>query len=474
MSRVALLYGEETLLDEYNNIVAEKLNEKSFETMGKSSSSIGFTRGIRQMMEDIATYDPNNTYLGNNSYSGGLLDIKKHFYRLISLLLSDLGLVFDIRFPSPWQVIPELRNRDIIGESDYVNLKVCLSIANEIRVEAYFANVGQKELYSPLLQIPDTAKQSTENPIFRKLDEDTLVRLLSTAADLHQRCRTFALKYVKQDEVDASILGKHASVPYSKAWLMAAHYVRLQKYPKAFEYLNSITEDSPDYAYTANIRGCHCAYKRERKEAIGYFETSLKYSQVSFYDLIFLQNLAQCLIECSEFKKAKNKIMEAMKLHDKIYGKGCETMILSQLLLLLGAHFIAIVDMPSAIETLQRVEEMQKRMTHCRDIDVIRRNLYMASSYSKLFQNDRALDYLERALCLSHKIFGENNINHQLAEIYVYAASVYSNCNQHQDALAMLERCLKLMKSLHGDTANASKIVVAIKILLVKLCGNTT
>ena len=471
MSRVALLYGEETLLDQYSNIVAERLNEKSFETMRESSSSVGFTRGIRQMMEDIDTYDPNNTYLGNNSYSGGLLNIKKHFYRLISLLLSDLGLVFNIRSPSPWQVISELRNRDIIGESDCVNFKVCLSIANEIRVEAYFTNVGQKELYSPLLQIPDTAEQSTEDPIFRELDEDTLVRLLSTAADLHQRCRTFGLKYVKQNEVDASILGKHAAVPYSKAWLMAARYARLQKYSKAFEYLNSISEDSPDYAYTANFRGCHCAYKRERKKAIEWFETALKYSQVPFYDLIFLQNLAQCLIECSEFNKAKNKIKEAMKLHDKIYGKDCETMILSQLMLLLGAHFIAIVDMPSAIETLQRVEEIQKRMTHCRDIDMIRRNLYMAASYSKLSQNDRALDYLDRALCLSHKIFGENNINYQLAEIYLYAASVYTNCNQHRDALLMLERCLKLTKFLHGDTANASKIVVANLVALKILFG---
>ena len=147
-----------------------------------------------------------------------------------------------------------------------------------------------------------------------------------------------------------------------------------------------------------------------------------------------------------------------MKLHDKIYGKGCETIILSQLMLLLGAHFIAIIDMPSAIETLQRVEEMQKRMTHCRDIDVIRRNLYMAASYSKLFQNDRALEYLDRALCLSHKIFGENNINYQLAEIYIYAASVYTNCSQHHDALLMLEQCLKLTKSFYGDTANANEI----------------
>ena len=308
MSRVALLYGEETLLDKYNTIVTEKLNEKSSETLRESTLSVGFTRGIRQMMEDIDTYHPDKTYFGSNNYTGGLLNIKKHFYRLISLLLSDLGLVFNIRSPSPWQVISELRNRNIFDESDYVNLKVCLSIANEIRVKAYFANVGQKELYSPLLQIPDTAEQSTEDPIFCELDEDTLVRLLSTAADLHRRCERFGLKYVKQDEMDASILGKYAFVLHSKNWLIGTHYYRLQKYPKAFEYLNSIPEDSPDYVYVANLQGVHCTRTRELKKAIEWFETALKYSQVPFDDLIFHQNLAECLISRSELKKAKNKI----------------------------------------------------------------------------------------------------------------------------------------------------------------------
>ena len=457
MSRVALLYGEQSLLDDYNYHMTEKLNEKSSETKQELSSTVGFTRGIRQMMEDISTFDPNKTYLGNNSYAGGLLDIKKHFYRLISLLVSDLGLVFGIRYPSPWQVISELRNRDIISESDNANLKVCSSIANKIRVEAYFSSVGQKELFSPLRQIPDTAEQSAGDAIFREVDEDTLVRLLGTSVDLLERCRTFGLKYVKQDEVDASILRNHASVPYSKAWLMAAHYFRLQKFSKASEYLNSISKDSPDYANTANLRGVCYTYNNETKKAIECFETALKYSQVPLYDLIFYQNLAQCLIGCSEFKKAENKLEEAMKLHDEIYGKGSETMILSQLMMLLGAHFIALDDMSSALETFQKVEEMQKRMTHCRDIDVIRLNLYMALSCSKLSKNDRSLDYLNRALCLSHKIFGEHNINYQLAEIYLYTASVYTNCGEHHDASSMLERSLKLAESLHGDTANASK-----------------
>ena len=131
MSRVALLYGEEALLDEYNSHVTKKLNEKSPETkrkstlsvdvtqeirqmiddivtddsfntlksLRKSTLSVGFTRGICQLMEDTATYHPFDFLI--KIPAGGLFDTKKDFHRLISLLLLDIALVFDVRSPSP-------------------------------------------------------------------------------------------------------------------------------------------------------------------------------------------------------------------------------------------------------------------------------------------------------------------------------------------------------------------------------------
>ena len=251
MTRVVLLYGEEALLEEYSKYVAKELNKKSYETIKESTFSVGFTRGIRQIIDDITTYDPSNSLL--KSPVGGLFNTKKHFHRLISLLLSDLGLVFDVKSPSPWQVISELRNQDIIAASDSINLKICLSIANEIRVKAYFANWGQKERFSPVLQSPGTTEQFASDPIYRDFDEDTLVRLLSTNTDLHRRCHKFCLKCVQQNEVDASILRNH-SFP-SKALVMSELYLRLQKFPKAVEWLKSVPKDSPDYARCAFARG---------------------------------------------------------------------------------------------------------------------------------------------------------------------------------------------------------------------------
>lgn len=124
MSRALLLYGDEALLNEYNKRVAEKQNRKSSTREGKPSQTVGVIRGMEQMVADIETFGPST-----NIVIGALFDTKKQFYRLISLLLSDLGMIFNIRTPSPWQVISELEHRRIITVSESANIKVCLSIA---------------------------------------------------------------------------------------------------------------------------------------------------------------------------------------------------------------------------------------------------------------------------------------------------------------------------------------------------------
>ena len=459
MTRVTLLYGEETLLVEYNKRVAEKLNEKSSEkTVRKSSSSLGFIRGIRQMKEDIVTYNPSNTYF--KSPAGGFFNTKKDLYRLISLLLTGLGLVFGIRFPSPWQVISELRNRVIITEWDSTKFKECLSIANEIRIKTYFANGGQKELFSPLRQNPDTAEEFTEHPTIH-FDEDILVRLLSTSYDLLERCSKFYLKYVQEDEVDHSIFQDTTS---SSDELMRSNiYSRLQNFNKAFAILEStlesISKDSPKYAKCVSAQGNNHLWNKNWEKAIECYEDALQYSQNPSDSLVFYCNLAICLNERLQLEKAEAKLKEAIKLHDKVYGKGSETKILIKLMLRLGNLFYLRKAPQSAIETYQRVEQMQKRMTRCDDAEVINLNGNIARAYSNLSKSDRALDHLNRALCLSHKILGEPCLRYELLMMYYHAAYVYRKCGRYDDASSMLDRSFKLAESLYGDNAHPGKIV---------------
>ena len=131
------------------------------------------------MMADIETFGPSA-----HIAIGALFDTRKQFYRLISLLLSNLGMIFDIRTPSPWLIISELERRGTITVSESANIKVCLSIANEVRMKTYFANNGQKELFPPVPEFANSAKHSVEILVFRDFNEDMLVRLLSTSDEM--------------------------------------------------------------------------------------------------------------------------------------------------------------------------------------------------------------------------------------------------------------------------------------------------
>ncbi len=458
MSRASLLYGEQALLDEYNQYVVEKLNVTLSETGRKSNTTLGFARGMQQMMEDVDTYNPYHSYLGLHETVGGLFDTKKQFYRLISLLLADLGLIFDIRSSSPWHVIAELQNRGIIGESDSASLKFGLSIANEIRLKTYYANGGQKELFSPLLQSTNAAEQSTEVPIFRDFDEDNLVRLLTTSNDMFQRCSLFCSTYNQQDEVDASVL-RIPTVWPSKAKVSAQLYSRLQNFPKALESLKSVPKDSPDYPGCVNGQGVLYMHLGEFEKAIECFEIASECVQNEV--VAFLFNFATALRHSGQFGKARIKAEEALGLHNEIVSDGEETIVSSRIMLSLGILFYNLCDMGSAIETLQKVEQLQKLFKPCIDMDVIYLNLYMALALSKSTkhsQHDQTFTYLGRALELSQKILGEHDVSSQLMNIYLHVGKVYANCKLNGEALSWYERSLEMLDSVYGDTPNAGEI----------------
>ncbi len=458
MSRASLLYGEQALLDEYNQYVVEKLNVTLSETGRKSNTTLGFARGMQQMMEDVDTYNPYHSYLGLHETVGGLFDTKKQFYRLISLLLADLGLIFDIRSSSPWHVIAELQNRGIIGESDSASLKVGLSIANEIRLKTYFANGGQKELFSPLLQSTNAAQQSTEVPIFRDFDEDILVRLLTTSNDMFQRCRLFCSTYTEQGEVDAGVL-RIPTVWPSKAKVSAQLHFRLQNFPKALESLKSVPKDSPDYPGCVNGQGVLYMHLGEFEKAIECFEIASECVQNEV--VAFLFNFATALRHSGQFGKARIKMEEALRLHNEIVSDGEETIVSSRIMLSLGILFYNLCDMGSAIETLQKVEQLQKLFKPCIDMDVIYLNLYMALALSKSTkhsQHDQTFTYLGRALELSQKILGEHDLSSELMNVYLHVGKVYANCKLNDEALSWYERSLEMLDSVYGDTPNAGEI----------------
>ena len=461
MSRTSYLYGDPTLLDEYNEHVSEKLNTNS--TEGKSTRSVGFIRGIHQMMLDIKAYHPYYTYLGSYCAPGGVFDAKKQFYRLISLLLSDLGQIFNIKFPSPWQIITELLRQEIIDESASASIKVCLSIGNEMRLKTYFENNGQKEVFSPIPEDLSNTEQSVDGPTICGFNEDTLVRLLSTSNDVARNCLDFAMKYFEQDEVDTSLLQNMSFYTSSRAHLMGSLYSRLQNFPKALKYLKLQTEDSQDYSICLNDQGIVYSELGEFEKSIECFENALKVhyqneENSSLNVLSCVNSIALMLMRFGKYEEARVKLEETIKKHNEIHGEGFQSINLHDLMLNLGRTYHDCGEKKSAIEAYQKAEEMQSRLAGIPDTSVIHLNLYMATTLSNTDQHARSMEYMKRALQLGLKVFGEHNLSIKLAEIYVFAGMVYERCLLEDDALSFLQRSLQLLQLLLGDNPHPGKI----------------
>ena len=456
MSRVVLLYGHQALVDEYNTRVAEKLSVID----GKSTKSVGFNRGIRQMMLDIETFHPWNSYLAINITTGGVFDSKKQFYRLISLLLSDLGLIFDIRSPSPWQIISQLQKRGIIGESVKVKIKECLSIANEIRLKTYLANNGQKELFSPLPQNSNAMEESADVPIFRDFDEDILVQLLSTSFEICGDCLQMYTKYIKQGDIDFSVL-QNLSPAYStnKKKLLGILYYRLENYDKALEYLKSISEESPNYREALFIQGCIYKATEQYKKSVDYFEKALWYDdneEISKLALLrYVLALGGALLHTGDNKIAVTRFEEAISIHSDIYGEGSETIYLSCLYLNLGCAYRLLYNHRLAVKSLRKMEQVLKGLKNVGKSQICYLNFNMAQSLSSLGYYEESLKYLERGLQLCKEVFGQHTFSTSLTQMYAIAAEVYDSCKQDDKA----ESFFKLSLDMYGDKRKPGKII---------------
>ncbi|CAB4037787.1 PREDICTED: LOW QUALITY PROTEIN: uncharacterized protein LOC109472390 [Paramuricea clavata] len=458
MSRATLLHGHQGLLDEYNERVAEKLNTKSSSTEGTLSRTVGFIRGIHQMMIDIVDYNPYDSYLGSHLTVGGLFHAKKEFYRLISLLLSDLGLIFDIRSPSPWQIISELHTRGIFGESESESVKVCLSIANEIRLKTYFASNKQTELLSPIPQYVNATEQFADVPIFRYFHEHILVHLLSISCDMHKRCQKFSRKYLKQDEIDASIF-ESPFAPSSNATQMGLLYYRLQSSSKALEWLASESKDSSYYPNSLYSLGVIYYGNGEFKKSAECFQQALDahYTNEDMSSLNVVAcfyNLAIVLKELRQYEMSRHRLMQAISKHDEVYGERSQTLILGLIMHGLGLLDAFFGDFTSCIEVYQKVEQLYNRLGCVPDIYVLYLNLNMAQVLSKLDQYEQSIEYIKRAMDLSHQVFGEHSVNSHLAQTYAIAATVYELGNFNDEALSFFKRSLELFQIMFPENAN--------------------
>lgn len=282
---------------------------------------------------------------------------------------------------------------------------------------------------------------------------------------MSSNCREFCIKFIKEDQIDVGVF--QSSYPASsKALQLGNLYFRLQKLHKALAWMESESKDSPSYWKSLNGRGHIYLHFGEYDKGLECFEEALQNLQNNLQnkgfsdpDMLWCIHSVSCaLMYMRKYKMAIIRLEEGICKHSEIYGEGSETILLAGLMQDLGNAYLDMGELELADKTCREVEQMYKRFTNISDEDMILFYIYMAVSLSKLAQQEQALEYIERALQLGHKIYGRNTISTNLARIYNCAGVVYFR-RQNDKALVFFERSLEFYQCIIGDHFHHGKII---------------
>lgn len=162
LSNVSFLYGnDQSLVDTYDAVVLSMTEavEGNAELNARQVSAVGC---LQKTLEEFQ-------FSLNASDIGLISSIKKKFYRVVDLLVMDLG---KFQYPgvvdnSPWEIVRRFREAGVISPAGLHNLTVVVGIVNEVRLMAYLRSGRQDELFSFFSQSTDINYELTKNLFVR-------------------------------------------------------------------------------------------------------------------------------------------------------------------------------------------------------------------------------------------------------------------------------------------------------------------
>ncbi|CAH1263858.1 Hypp2788 [Branchiostoma lanceolatum] len=158
MEQTAFIAGDANLLEDYRARVRNILDAPTGE--GGLMRTVRTKRHLTGLRSDVAKF---HTTLHDLDMAGRVMQAKRDMHRLPSLVVSGLGLFHGCKSHSPWDIVDELEQRGNLDPASSHNIRVLISIANEMRLRTYLDNNSQKDSFSSLPALPQLVAKSTES-----------------------------------------------------------------------------------------------------------------------------------------------------------------------------------------------------------------------------------------------------------------------------------------------------------------------
>ncbi|XP_078603670.1 uncharacterized protein LOC144877586 isoform X2 [Branchiostoma floridae x Branchiostoma japonicum] len=460
LRNACLITGEQSLLVDYTDIVAETLKAHG----GNMARSLA-----KEMIAE------NWTSPENERPTGTLLDVKKEIYRFPSLAVDCLALCSGITPTTVWKTIEEMETKGVVCAENAHHLNVLVSISAELRLRTYIANGGQKENLSAL----SAMTTSTDKSIYQTSDLQKVFYI----PDLKQLFRYYftanPLKNILSSEQvpleDAEFLLLNISMqlgllfhiklfsnpPGVKGELYSLYNYKLEAV-RCYEEALKDEVAGPNQAALLNKMGLSWASLGDYKKAIDYYEQALQMFRAIYtsstehhYFVWVLLKLGLAWHNLADYQKAISYLEKALDMCKNLYGENTAHRDITELLNGLGLVYQELGDHTKALDYFQKTL-VTDRMVHGMSTDHIEtatslHNIGLGWHGKGDFKE--AVRFYEQALQMRKNLYGQGTAHDDIAVSLTSLGGVWHDLGDPRKAIRYRELALQMYRAIYGDTA---------------------
>ena len=415
LTKVCYVYGNKTIFKKFQDSIFNMLDNQDKEEKVKEIK--------KQIIADLESFTVSTNILKLKSSTS--IDIKAMFYRSITLFVTALGRIYNIRASSCFDIIEELRAEKKISEYAKHKLMFAVALACEVRLKWYMKCKRQNN------EIESNSNNKTAVDLLLNLvKKPNIFIFFQTAYALHcDISKQFVLKK-KHFYTNPNILTCHLHLVFGK--IKDIKFIKISEEKSNLNTLN---------------------YLKNFDEVMKQFETATK-SNKEFTDLaIILHRIGRCLLDMNKHNEALKYLQQAMKIQKQESLDHKTDKNLAITLHTIGSCFLHMNKHDEALEYLQQAMKIKEQVSLDFNTDESFATTLHETGRCLLNMNkhDEALEYLQRAMKIKEQVSLDLNTDESFATTLQDIGRCLLEMSKDDKAFEYLQRAIKIKEQVFLD-----------------------
>ena len=412
LTKVSFVYGNKQIFQEFQDSIFNLLDNQVYEEKIKVIKE--------QIIDDLESFTVSSNILKLNSSTS--INIKALFYRSITLFITALGQIYNIRASSSFEIIEELAAKKLITEYAKHKLMFAVALACEIRLKWYMKSKRQND------------------KIYSKSKHKTAVELLLNLIGKANIFLFFQTAYALQCDISKRmVLKKKHFYTNPNIFTCNLHLVFGKLEDVVFIKLDEAESNLNILKYLKNFDEVMKQFENARK-----LKTEITASDKNL--ATDLQTIGSDLLDMNKYDEALNYLQRARKIKKQVSLDLNKDESFAATLHEIGSCLFHMNKYDEALKYLQRAMKIKKQVSLDINADKsIAATLHeIGNCLLKMKKHDKALDYLQQAMEIDGQVSLDLNTDESFAVTLHTIGCYFLEMNKHEKALGYLQQAMKI------------------------------